>query len=429
MTEPSRDVDAERAVIGAVLHSGGRLLDRLELTGDDFFHPVHAELWQLMHDLAMAGDPVEPTALLAKSDRKSVHSPAIIACVEANIAPASADFYAEQIRRHTTRRRISAAAGKLEQLATGAGDYEVTELVELARGIVDEHTRTGDSHHGSSSLDDTLVAGLQRWCTPDTNVLPTGWLDLDDKLTGGLRPGHLTIIGARPAVGKSLVATELAANVAQGGVGTLFSSLEMSAAEVTDRIASSRTKVALAALTAGRADDEQMDRLARFHTQAQAWPLEIDDRAAVGVAAIRGRARDLTRRPRGLGLVIVDYLQLVAPADRRAPREQQVASISRGLKLLARDLQVPVVALAQVNRGASARDSKRPVMSDLRESGSIEADADEIWLLHRDDEQMPGELEVNVVKNRHGSTGVVHLGWHPYTGRVTNITYQGVNVA
>lgn len=418
MTGPSYDIDTERAVLGAILGSGGRLIDRLDLTGEDFHHPAHAELWALMHRLHTAGDPVEPVSVLATSDRKAIHGPALNECVTA--ATVSPDYYADQLRGHTMRRRILHAAHQLEQLSASPADRDLLELVELARGFVDEQTRTGDRHRTSTSLDDTLAAGLTRWCTPDTNVLPTGWIDLDDKLTGGLRPGHLTVVGARPSVGKSLVATELAAAVASTGAGVLFSSLEMSSAEVTDRITASRTRIPLDILTAGRADEEQMDALARFHTRAHTWPLEIDDRANVGVSGIRGRARDLTRRPRGLSLVIVDYLQLVSPADKRAPREQQVASISRGLKLLARDLQVPVVALAQVNRGPAARENKRPVMSDLRESGAIEADADEVWLLHRDDEAFPGELEVNVVKNRHGQTGYVRLGWAPHTARITN---------
>lgn len=425
MTGLSHDLDAERAVLGAVLYSGGRVLDRLQLTADDFFHGPHGELWTLMHNLNDAGKPVEAAAVLAVSDRKNVHGPTLIECVAAQTS--SPDFYAAQLRAHTVRRRIDVAGARLQQLAATDADYEPEELIELARGLVDAQTGTGDTHASSTSLGETLVDGLERWCTPDTNVLPTGWLDLDDKLLGGLRPGHLTVIGARPSVGKSMVCTELAAKVTSLGVRTLLSSLEMSRAEVTDRIAASGTRVALAALTAGRADDEQMDKLAGFLTRAQDWPLEIDDRAGVTVSAIRGRARDLTRRPGGLGLVIVDYLQQVIPADRRAPRQEQVASISRGLKLLAKDLQVPVVALAQVNRGPTARENKRPTMSDLRESGAIEADADEVWLLHRDDES-PHELEVNVVKNRHGATGMVPLGWHPYTGRVTNITYQGVAI-
>lgn len=421
--EPSRDVDAERAVIGSVLYSGGRLLDTVGLTADDFHHQVHADLWTLMNQLASSGKPVEPTSVLAASERKAITGPAIAACVEA-ASPTSARFYADQLRGHTARRRILRAAQRLEQLSSTTADYDVPELLELARGLVDAETGTGQAANGSVSLGEAIVEGLERWCVPDTNVLPTGWLDLDDRLNGGLRPGHLTVIGARPAVGKSLVATELAANVVATGVRALFSSLEMSAAEVTDRVAASKTKVALDALTTGKADDEQMDRLSRFLARAQDWPLEIDDRSGVGMSAIRGRARDLTRRPGGLGLVIVDYLQLVAPTDRRAPREQQVASISRGLKLMAKELQVPVVALAQAKRPESGKEGRRPTMSDLRESGAIEADADEIWLLHRDDDK-PGELEVNVVKNRHGSTGVVELGWHPYTGRILNIHYQG----
>lgn len=422
MTGPSHDVEAERAVIGSVLYSGGRRLDDLQVTGEDFFHPTHAELWALMQQMRAAGDPVEATALLARSDRKAAHAPAIHACVAA--ATPSPGFYAEQLRGHTARRRIDVAGARLQQLAATGAEYDVAELIEHARALVDEQTQTGEQHRGTVTLLDELVAGFDRWGVPDTNVLPTGWVDLDEMLDGGLRPGHFIVIGARPAVGKSLVATELAGNVVAAGTGTLFSSLEMSAREVVDRIAASKAKVPLSALSSGRADENQLGKLQSLLTRAADWPLEIDDRAGVGVAAIRGRARDLTRRPRGLGLVIVDYLQLVAPADRRAPREQQVASISRGLKLMAKDLQVPVVALSQVNRGPAGRENKRPTMSDLRESGSIEADADEIWLLHRDEDK-PAELEVNVAKNRHGSTGLVELGWRPYIARITNITYQG----
>jgi replicative DNA helicase len=418
----SHDLAVERAVLGAVLHSGGRLLGRLELTAEDFHAPAHEELWRAMLAADAAGRPVEVDALLAVAGaRAAVLGPALAECVTAAAVPASAEWYAEQLRTHTMRRSIAGAANRLAQLASDDVEREPAELTEIARGIVDTATARDDDAGGTSSLDEQLAVGLQRWCTPDTDVLPTGWLELDEQLTGGLRPGHLTVVGARPSVGKSLVATELAAAVAGRGTRVLFSSLEMSAAEVTNRIASSGARVPLTALTAGTCDEEEMDQLARFHTRAHAWPLEIDDRAAVGVTAIRGRARDLTRRPHGLGLVIVDYLQLVAPADRKAPREQQVASVSRGLKLLARDLHVPVVALAQVNRGSTQRESKRPVMSDLRESGAIEADADEIWLLHRDDKEFLGELEVNVVKNRHGQTGPIRLGWWPHIGRISNM--------
>jgi replicative DNA helicase len=425
VTEPSHDTDVERGVIGAALYSAGRVLDDVALTADDFFHPAHAELWSQLQQMRAAGEPIEAAAVLARSDRKAIHAPIIAECVAA--ATSSPGWYADQLRLHTAKRRIQVAGVRLQQLATTTGEYDVAELVELARGLVDEQTHTGEGSSGTVALLDALVAGFDRWSTPDRNVLPTGWVDLDDRLNGGLRPGHLVVIGARPAVGKSLVATELAANVAATGNGVLFASLEMSANEVVDRIAASRTKVALHALSSGHADEEQLDKLSRLLTRAAEWPLHIDDRAGVGISAIRGRARDLTRTPRGLGLVIVDYLQLIAPADRRAPREQQVASISRGLKLMAKDLQVPVVALSQVNRGPSGRENKRPTMSDLRESGAIEADADEILLLHRDDEKT-NELEMHVAKNRHGTTGLVELGWHPYTARITNITYQGTPI-
>ncbi len=237
-------------------------------------------------------------------------------------------------------------------------------------------------------------------------------------LAGGLRPGHLLIVGARPAVGKSVVASVIAHAVARRGVGTLFCSLEMSRDEVTDRVAADIASVDVGRLTRRELRPEDWERLKTAQASASGWPLKVVDRADQTVSGVRARARDVSRRKGGLGLVVVDYLQLMKPSDSKAPRQEQVASISRGLKLLAKEMQVPVVALAQVNRGPMNRTDKRPAMSDLRESGSIEADADEIVLLHRDDKESPGEIEFIVEKNRHGRTGTVALAWAPHFSRV-----------
>ena len=417
---PLADIDTERAVLGAAVLSAGRLFDSVDLTGEDFHAPQHEELWNVMTAMAAVGKPIDSELVMAGlGDRRAVLAPALVECLSRACLPAAASWHAATLRALTMRRRIATAGAALTQLAgDGSPDITPEELAELARGRVDEHVQRNASGGSVTTFLDAALAGLDRWGTPEADVLATNWLELDEMLNGGLRPGHLVVVGARPGVGKSFLATELARNVAPRA-GVLFSSLEMSDAEVTNRISAAMTGIPLATLTSGRASEADLNRLTSVPNRAADWSLVIDDRASVGVAAIRGRARDMTRRGH-LGLVIVDYLQLVAPTDRKAPREQQVASVSRGLKLMAKDLRVPVVALAQVNRGPTQRMDDRPRLSDLRESGAIEADADEVLFLHRSDDEFYGQIEVNVSKNRHGSTGAVRLAWQPDVGRIGN---------
>jgi len=417
------DLDAERAILGCVVLSAGRVLDSLNLTAEDFHAPQHEELWTVLSGMVAAGKVFDQSLVLANmGDRARVLAPALIECMQQACIGPAAQWHAARLRQFTMRRCIATASAKLTMIAESSDpDTTPEELAELARGQVDQHVQRQDTDGAAFTFTDALLGTLERWSTPDTDVLATNWHDLDEMLTGGLRPGHLVIVGARPGVGKSMMATELARNVAPRA-GVLFSSLEMSYTEVTSRIAASMTGVPLATLTAGRARAEEIDKLDTLLPRTADWALTIDDRASVGVAAIRGRARDLTRSQRGLGLVIVDYLQLVTPADRHAPREQQVAGVSRALKLMAKDLHVPVVALAQVNRGPAQRGDNRPRLSDLRESGAIEADADEVLLLHRDEDgEHYGELEVIVAKNRHGQAGSAFLSWQPMAGRIGNL--------
>lgn len=433
MTDYFVDPVAEQRVLGSVIASGGGVLRDLALTAEDFAGGAHAELWKAIHAYLETGKPLTPELLVSyvrEHGRAAQLAPVIVECMSGVGVPSEATWHAVGLRTLTARRRLAQAQTAVGQVAAGMPDATPEELFEAARGQLDRFTDRSVTTGGAQSFADAYLEALETWAKPDTNVLPTRWTALDEKLTGGLRPGHLCIVGARPAIGKSLMATELARQVSSRGGVVLLHSLEMTTLEVVNRIAAAVTKVPLEALTSGRTTESEMDTLGAGFDKVHTWPLTIDDRSGMTVAGIRAKARDIVHETGRLDLVVVDYLQLVRPADPKAPREQQVGSISRGLKLLAKDLGVPVVALAQVNRASEAESNRRPQMHNLRESGSIEADADEILLLHRnppgtpeEDDDLYGKIEVNVVKNRHGATGVVELAWLPAGGTIGNLAY------
>jgi replicative DNA helicase len=421
-------IRGEQYVLGAVMASHGHALADLDgLTAADFYRPTHEALFTLMLAMHARGEPLELTAVyeqLATHPIRGLTGADLHEIHQACMTPANVGYYARTVRQLSRLRRIRLAGAQLVHLADAAAPGNVDTLAEQARSEVDAATR--DASGGESSpLGELLIEAMERWDTKDDGFVPTGLHDLDRMLSGGLRPGHLMIIGARPAVGKSVVASIIAQSAAARGVGTVFASLEMSRGEVVDRISANVGSVDLSRLTERNLDNADWDKVAQAHHRIADWPLRILDRAEMTVAQLHARARDAGRAPQGLGLLVVDYLQLVRPADPKAQRQEQVASISRALKLLAKDLDVPVVALAQVNRGPMTRTDKRPMMSDLRESGGIEADADEIILLHRDDKESPGEIEFIVEKNRHGRTGTVAMAWSPHYSRVSSMHRGG----
>lgn len=421
------DLSAEMYVLGAVLHSAGRVFDEMPgLLAEDFWQPKHEELFRLMHGMHAKGEPVEAASVFQRLTTAPIHGLAPIYLIDlqnACLTWRNVSWYANTVRQLARLRRLGQAGARLVELSSTTSLETVDEAIEQARAEVD----VASADAGTSQLVDfgeLLMQAIDRWESSDVDIMPTGLIDLDAMLAGGLRPGHLMVIGARPAVGKSVVATVIAHAAASRGVGVLFSSLEMSRHEVVDRIIADVASVDLGHLTKRTLTEDDWRRVSGAHRRSGDWPLRVDDRADVTVSQIRARARDVGRQPAGIGLAVVDYLQLVRPMDSRAPRQEQVASISRGLKLIAKELHIPVVALAQVNRGPTTRVDKRPLMSDLRESGSIEADADEIVLLHRDDQECPGEIEFIVEKNRHGRTGKVALAWAPHYARVASMARE-----
>lgn len=403
MTEATEASAAEQALLSALL-TGHPIVDEVAdvVAGRDFYQPRNEAVWNAVMAVRQAGDRVSPVTLPLPPKALSY----VAELVTTESEPLLAVQYARVVADAAQRRRLVEASIRMRQLAEGAED--VSEAAEEARRVVDDATsKVADSGAGigAAELVTQTLDGLEKG---EDGAVDTGWSDLDRE-TAGLRPGQLAIVGARPSVGKSVVAANIAATACKAGVGVHFASLEMSRDEVMKRMLSAHATVNIGHLMDRRhMTEDDWTRVGGKMTEISAWPLWVDDQGGQSLAQVRARAR-ATARKMPLGLVVVDYLQLMSPRDRRAPREQQVGELSEGLKALAKDLRVPVLALSQVNRGPADRKDQRPLMSDLRESGRIEADADHVWLLHRPDlvdpESTTGELEIHIAKNRNGPTG------------------------
>lgn len=429
MSADLADLHAERMWLGAVWASHGRILDDTPINDDDLQHAPHQRLHQALRQMHADGSPFDPAGVTRAlgSDLARV-SDALTEVVTSGAIPQQAGWYANVLTRLTAHRRVVQAATRLAQMANG--DRDVDELAEMARAELDQALGMTTDTASAAAFAEHLEAAQTRWQTPITDASPTGWHELDELLSGGgLRPGHLTVIGARPGVGKSLVATMLAGyTAAQRAGGVYFASVEMTADELTDRIAAARAGVSLRDLTNRSLDAEQAQQVAAKTATMRDWPLDLDDRVAT-IGDIRRGVRNAHRRYGSLRLVIVDYLQLLdaKTTSKQATRQELVSELSRSLKLLAREHAVPVVMLAQLNRAAAQRTDKRPVLTDLRESGSVEQDGDEVILLHRDDNDpdLAGQIELHLAKNRHGPTGTVRLRWQPQLSRITNLPTYG----
>lgn len=429
MTEmlPPQDERAEKAVLGSMLLSAQAVSDVAEvLTAEDFYRGAHAEVFKAALAVAQAGEPVDAVTLGDELQKRGLlakvgGAPYLLTLVQDVPTAANASYYADIVAGKALQRRVVEAGQRLTQFGYAGAD-EADDLVDRARAEVDKLVGT----RGASDvfeLSELIPAHLDELQQPIKPGYPTGFVDLDTILGGGFHPGTLTVVGARPGLGKSILALRFAAHVASKGFGSMVFSLEMSRSELMGRFFAAEARVELSNLHQHHLSDDDWRRVNEAAARAREWPLAVSDSPRIGVTGIASQARDRTRTVRGLALVVVDYLQLVAPADAKASREQQIAGISRGLKLLARELQVPVVAAAQVNRGPEQRSDRKPVLSDLRESGAIEADADTVLLLHDNpgDKTKDGKLEVIVAKNRHGPKGSVELGWAPYYATAQNL--------
>lgn len=422
---PRQDVDAERAVIGAVMLDQ-RVLEDVHLKGEDFYRPQHEQLWDLILSESRAGRPVTPLALVQRLVTAPIAGMEAIylhECMEAAPVRAAAPHYAAIITGLARLRRLADVGVKLQQMSISSGWDQTEQVLDDARAVLDA-TANEATGIRVRTFADALESAIDLWSSPKGKSYPTGWSDLDRKFNGGWHPGQLTIMGARPAVGKSLVAGCAAVAAANYGVG--FFSLEMKEHEVIARMTAASQGIDLHHLNSFELTEGDWSKVATLRAKSAEWPVYIEEMSRTTMAQIRATVRTWKRRG-PVPLVILDYLQLVAPADRAESRERQVSRIAEDCKHLAKEFDTHVLALAQVNRGSTQRADTRPTMADLRESGGIEAHADNIILLHRDDEEMEGEIEFIIEKNRHGETGKIRLAWRPHFASVNSMASDPAN--
>ena len=431
---PPHDVAAEQCVLGGMLMSKDAISDVLEVIRPaDHYRPAHQIIHEVILDLYGRGEPADAVTVANELTKRGeigrvggapyLHT--LIACVP---TAANAGYYARIVRERAILRRLVEAGTRIVQLGY-SGDGDADEIVDRAEaevyGVTDR--RVSEDYRPLSeimpgALDEIEAIGSRGG---GLTGVPTGFADLD-ALTNGLHPGQMIVIAARPALGKSTLALDLArAASVKGGLTAVIFSLEMGRNEITMRLLSAEARVPLHSMRTGQMGEDDWARLARRMSEVVDAPLFIDDSPNMSMMEIRAKCRRLKQR-HDLRLVIIDYLQLMSSPKRVENRQQEVSDMSRSLKLLAKELDVPVVAVAQLNRGPEQRTDKRPLLADLRESGSIEQDSDVVILLHREDayeKESPraGEADFIVAKHRNGPTATVTVAFQGHYSRFADM--------
>ncbi|MFC7495520.1 MULTISPECIES: replicative DNA helicase [unclassified Nocardioides] len=427
---------AEQSVLGSMLISKDAIADVTEsIRGIDFYRPSHETIYDAIIDLYGRGEPVDMVTVAAELQRRGelqrIGGAPYLHTLSANVPiAANAGYYAEIVREKAILRRLVDAGTKIVQIGY-AGEGQVDDIVDEAQAEVYKVTdkRAAEDYAPLSDIMDGVLDEIEAISNREAGIygVPTGFADFDD-LTNGFHGGQMIIVAARPAMGKSTLALDFcrAASI-HNNLTSVFFSLEMTRSEITMRLLSAEAKVPLNHIRNGNMTDDDWAKLARKMGEVSSAPMFIDDSPNMTMMEIRAKARRL-RQKHDLRLVVIDYLQLMTSGKKVESRQLEVSEFSRQIKLLAKELEVPVIALSQLNRGPEQRSDKRPMVSDLRESGSIEQDADMVVLLHRDDvyekeSTRPGEADLIVAKHRNGPTRDITVAFQGHYSRFVDMAH------
>ena len=432
---PPHDTDAEQAVLGSMLTDQDAVIDAIEiLKPEDFCREDNKYIYEAILNLYNKAEPID--IITVKSELISMGKFEVIGGFEyLGILPdkvplvANAERYIKIVEEKSLLRQLIKASNELIDLG-----YAQNEDVEMVMDQAEKkifNIMQGKNQKGFSAIKDVLIESfaeiekLYNQKEPITGV-PTGFSDLDYK-TAGLHNSDLVLVAARPAMGKSAFALNIASNAAiKAKVPVAIFNLEMSKEQLVNRILCSEAMVDSNKIRTGKIEEDDWVKLATALGPLSEAPIYIDDTAGISISEIRAKCRKL-KLEKNIGLIVIDYLQLIQGSGKRnASREQEISEISRSLKILAKELNVPVIALSQLSRAAEQRQDHRPMLSDLRESGAIEQDADIVMFLYRDDYYNPDTekkniAEVILAKHRAGSTGTVELLWMGSYTKFANI--------
>nr|WP_155048916.1 replicative DNA helicase [Microbacterium sp. ZXX196] len=433
---PPHDLLSEQSTLGGMLLSKDAVADVVEtLRGTDFYIPKHELIFEAILSLYSHGEPTDVIAvtdeLIKTGDLQQaggadyLHSLTSIVPTAAN-----AGYYASIVQERALLRRLVDAGTRIVQMGYD-GQGEAVELVNQAQAEIYGVTGQEQSEDYvpleiavSAAIDEIEMA---KGRDGEMTGVPTGFAELDG-LTNGLHAGQMIVVAARPAMGKSTLALDFARAAAiKHDQPAIFFSLEMGKTEIAMRLLSAEGQIPLQKLRKGDLDSRDWTTLASTRGRINDAPLYVDDSPNMTLVEIRAKCRRLKQRV-GLKMIIIDYLQLMTSGKRVESRQQEVSEFSRALKLMAKELQVPVIALSQLNRGPEQRQDKRPMVSDLRESGSIEQDADMVILLHRDEvydkQTRPGEADLIVAKHRNGPTADISVAFQGHYSRFHDMVHM-----
>ncbi len=426
---PPQNIEAEESVLGAMLVAEPaltRVIDEVKLKASDFYLDRHRAIFDAAHDLYAASKPVDALSVAEALTQHNMIDTAggkhYVSELAAKVpAAGNAKHYAEIVQQNSLLRRLLGAGQEIQGWVNErAGEpRELSERAEKLLFDVAHKEQASDFKLLSEILHDE-VDRLEKLSTGETELTgtPAGFRDID-AITGGFQPGNLIIVAARPAMGKSALVANIAENVAvKRDLPVAFFSLEMSEVELAQRFIACRARISGDKLRKGQVSQRDWPKVVRACNELEQAPLWFDDSSDLGILDLRAKARRLHAQEQdrgGLGLIILDYIQLMRSDDHRANRVEQVGQISRGLKILARELEVPVVAISQLSRAPEQRTPPKPQLSDLRESGQIEQDADVVAFLYREDyyrdpdEEPDGLADLIIAKHRNGPIGTRKL--------------------